>query len=450
MFPVEDGVWVLNSTSLPKAIDSQPNLLVEFYAPWCDHCKEFAPEYSKAAKQLKPNKIRIAKIDGSENRDLLAKYNITGYPTLIYFSNGRHSEYTGVRTAEGVVDWLLKRQKNVIRQINPSENIEEVIQTNRISVIFFGKSSSSERGIFEFSAISVEGMDFYETEEDSESDRYNITQPGVMVIKDSTQIRYDQGFSTLDLTRFLEKLKPVKVHVFNDETIKLIFDYQSTTFFFLRREADKDLYQKSLEILANTYRDLLFFTATDISSGENSLKLASALGVAPDLQPLAVIVDFKDAFNKYKSQGTTLEELEEFIKAYSNKELAPYFKSEPTPEEEFEMGVKVLTGKSYMQEISDPEKDVLVLYYTPDHPKCKEFLPMYEKLAKETRKWEGFAPMKMNVDRNEVDGLKLKMIPHLRLFPRDNKEGIMYFGEYTKTAVKGFLREHIRKENPDL
>ena len=87
-FPEEDHVMVLTKDNFYDAIETIDKLLVEFYAPWCDHCKQFAPEYVKAAEILKKKKIRVAKIDGSENREIVDKYNVKGYPSLIYFVEG--------------------------------------------------------------------------------------------------------------------------------------------------------------------------------------------------------------------------------------------------------------------------------------------------------------------------------------------------------------------------
>lgn len=69
----------------------QPALL-EFFAPWCGHCKKLAPTYDELAaafgndgKISATNKVTIAKIDADKNRDLGNRFGIKGFPTLKWF-----------------------------------------------------------------------------------------------------------------------------------------------------------------------------------------------------------------------------------------------------------------------------------------------------------------------------------------------------------------------------
>merc|ERR1719223_1273081 len=49
----ENGVFVLTPTNFDKFIGEHDNVMVEFYAPWCGHCKSLAPQYDEAAAELK-------------------------------------------------------------------------------------------------------------------------------------------------------------------------------------------------------------------------------------------------------------------------------------------------------------------------------------------------------------------------------------------------------------
>ena len=59
-------------------------VLVEFYAPWCGHCKSLAPEYKKAAKALK-GVMTVAAIDLDKYKSMGGPYGIKGFPTIKLF-----------------------------------------------------------------------------------------------------------------------------------------------------------------------------------------------------------------------------------------------------------------------------------------------------------------------------------------------------------------------------
>lgn len=77
--------------------------LVEFYAPWCGHCKHLAPIWEATATELKArgSEMRLAKVDATAHADLKAKYEVSGFPSLRLFEGGEMaSHYSGRREKE--------------------------------------------------------------------------------------------------------------------------------------------------------------------------------------------------------------------------------------------------------------------------------------------------------------------------------------------------------------
>lgn len=84
---LDEGVIVLTDANFDEELAKHNFLLVEFYAPWCGHCKQLTPEYIKAAERLKNNNppYYIAKVDATANDELAQRFGIKGFPTLFFF-----------------------------------------------------------------------------------------------------------------------------------------------------------------------------------------------------------------------------------------------------------------------------------------------------------------------------------------------------------------------------
>ncbi|CAB4446459.1 unnamed protein product [Rhizophagus irregularis] len=74
-------------------------VVVDFSASWCTPCKTIAPVFKKFAEE-KFTDVIFLKVDGDENPELTAQYNITAYPTFLLFKDGKKIEGADVIGAD--------------------------------------------------------------------------------------------------------------------------------------------------------------------------------------------------------------------------------------------------------------------------------------------------------------------------------------------------------------
>ena len=117
----EPDVIVLDENNFDEHVmDSEDAWFLEFYAPWCGHCKSLKPHYAKLATKLVGSGVKVAKIDSSsKNKKLAEVYNATsGFPSLKFVNKGKklkgfHEAYDGARELDSMYKFALEAKERL-------------------------------------------------------------------------------------------------------------------------------------------------------------------------------------------------------------------------------------------------------------------------------------------------------------------------------------------------
>jgi protein disulfide-isomerase-like protein len=104
-----EGVKDLTADNFDDIVGKDAGVLVEFYAPWCGHCKTLVPEYTKLGKAAVGSaKAVVAKCDSEKHSAVGTRFGVSGFPTIKFFPAGSLTaqEYEGGRDAKSFVKFL--------------------------------------------------------------------------------------------------------------------------------------------------------------------------------------------------------------------------------------------------------------------------------------------------------------------------------------------------------
>uniref|UniRef100_A0A3P8WVA1 protein disulfide-isomerase n=1 Tax=Cynoglossus semilaevis TaxID=244447 RepID=A0A3P8WVA1_CYNSE len=363
-------------------------MLVKFYAPGCGHCKKLSPEFEKAASRLKGT-VRFAKVDCTSQTETCSRFGITGFPTLKIFRNGRDSGlYDGPRTTDGISQYMKKQTGPDSVQLQTPEDLQNFVNHYDASVVgvFSGEESSGLLEFLKAAALLRDQFRFAHTTERHLGEEHGIQAEGVLLFRpprlssrfEDSVVVFTDYLTINSLRRFIrDHIHGLCPHMTLENKDRLRVRDLLTAFY------DLD-YRHNVKV-SNYWRNRVMKVASQYKTAGLTFSVANKKDFLSELE---------DDFGLGTSDGGELP----FVTIRTK--LGHKF----TMREEFTGGGGgvVVVAETFDKMVNDPDKDVLIQFYSPSCSHCKKLQPIYTELAEQVSADPNMVVVKMNGVDNDV------------------------------------------------
>lgn len=451
---LDEGVMVLDESNFDEALSTnEGGVLVEFYAPWCGHCKQLAPEWAKAAQSLASSPIKLAKVDATEAKDLATKFDIKGFPTIKFFRGGNPSEYSGGRTEADIVAWVNKKSSPAYTVVATEEEFAALQEGHSVFVVGAFNADGDAAAQFKSLAGADETLSYAITFSDAVKAKLGVTGEAVVIIKDFDDLRGEHslanGFDSAAVAEFIAGESTPLIQTFSQTAAKKIFSspINKHVLFFTDLEADHHASTvATLKPVATSFKGKALFV--NVPSTEN--RVMEFFGITAEQLPLLILADMgnETGLKKFPYNGDiTSEGVSAHLANFFSGSLKPHLKSEEVTAEDTAGPVTILKGSSFDDLVVNNEKDVLVEFYAPWCGHCKKLSPIWDDLGAEYESNSNIVIAKMDATANEIDvpGVAVKGFPTIIFFPAGDKANPRkYEGGRELEDFIGFLEENSK------
>ncbi|RUS82046.1 hypothetical protein EGW08_010202 [Elysia chlorotica] len=469
-----DDVLVLTDKTFASEVAPHDVMLVEFYAPWCGHCKRLAPEYEKAATALKKADIPVplAKVDCTVETETCSKFGVSGYPTLKIFKKGEFSkDYDGPREADGIVKVMSKEAGPVSRKLETVEAARTFLDKATVGVIgFFDSETSSLASTFMKVADKLSDVRFAHTIDEKVKEEFKKTGESITLYRPKVlQSKFEDA--------------EVDISAKTSDALKSAIQGESLGLCAERTMGNAANFEKPLVVAyfnvdyvknpkgTNYWRNRVMKVGKKIrEEGESIYFAISGLdemgreleecGIEKSDGDKPVVCAWGSDNKKFQmKEDFSMDTFEQFVRDFLAGNVEEYVKSEPVPESNDEP-VKVVVGKNFDEIVNNEEKDVLIEFYAPWCGHCKSLAPKYDELAKKLEDEDSVVIAKMDATANDVPSpYEVRGFPTIYYSPKGSKDSpkkyeggrevndfIKYLAKESTDGLNGYDRDGKKKK----
>lgn len=461
-FPIEEGIKVLTPESFGKAYKKYNQLIIEYYAPWCGQCKNFAPQYTQLARLL-PRMVpgmTLTKLDCEAHGEFCQQQGVESYPTLVYYDNGKEKHFKGRPSTESLMEWIDGMQ-HPIEVINSYARLHHRRKKNDHSIVLVAKNDSHYADMFR--ELSIEIPDFkwfhYMGEESSP---LSLHPPKVLIKNsESENLTFDLD-SLKDKQKIKEKIdihRYPKLKKYEDPAIaSMIFERNKPVVLYL---ADSETtYLKDKQVLDQLNEKFLETSPVVIfikdNVGKQAERFLSYFGVKKFPFVLYMKqIKYGDMVKHYFRGQLNLKELTEFVEQAEGGKLKHDYKSEDKPVNN-DGPVRKLVGSDF-RDVVNNERNVIVTYTMNDCNICDDFVPTFQEVAAEYKK-AGKDLLFAIINNKENDsGVPVMGFPAIKLHKKGTSSKPAEFIDKDRTKAQllaflsreGFGLNEPKKEAPN-
>ncbi|XP_060931959.1 protein disulfide-isomerase A3 [Limanda limanda] len=394
-------------------------IIVEFFAPWCGHCKRLAPEYEAAATRLK-GIASVAKVDCTTSSNVCSKYGVSGYPTLKIFRDGEDSgPYDGPRTADGIVSFLKKQAGPSSVELKDEADMAKFGSgPDAIVVGFFADDKSTAQAEFLKAASALrENYRFAHTNSEALLQSNGIDGEGVVLFRpprlsnkfEDSSVKFTEDKFTSDkIKRFIkENIFGICAHMTDDNKDQLKGSDLMVAYYDVDYEKNpkgSNYWRNRVMKVAKSFLDQgkkLKFAVANKNMFSNDVSEFGLDGSSGELPLVAIRTAKGDKYIMTEEFTRDGKALQSFLQGYFDGTIKRYLKSEPIPENN-DGPVKVLVAENFDDIVNDDSKDVLIEFYAPWCGHCKTLEPKYIELGEKLADDPNVVIAKMDATANDV------------------------------------------------